>query len=126
MVAAYGYLKMSRLGMGEDLPLGVYSDWRRWCSFPQYFFDDPTAEFTAEFGRVTVPVVAVNSSDDAWATPASADAFFRHYPTARQVSVTPADIGVRSIGHIQYVRPACRPLRSHLGAWLEERWRHTA
>ncbi|MGV2480066.1 UNVERIFIED_CONTAM: alpha/beta fold hydrolase, partial [Salmonella enterica subsp. enterica serovar Weltevreden] len=36
-----GYLPWSRLGMGEDLPLGVYQQWRHWCSFPRYFFDDP-------------------------------------------------------------------------------------
>jgi predicted alpha/beta hydrolase len=36
-----GYLPWSLLGMGEDLPLGVYRQWRRWCGYPHYFFDDP-------------------------------------------------------------------------------------
>ncbi|MDP2251512.1 MAG: alpha/beta fold hydrolase, partial [Hydrogenophaga sp.] len=34
-----GYLPWSRLGMGEDLPIDVYRQWRQWCRFPRYFFD---------------------------------------------------------------------------------------
>jgi hypothetical protein len=33
-----GYLPSSLLGMGEDLPLGVYRDRRRWRAFPHYLF----------------------------------------------------------------------------------------
>ena len=36
-----GYTPMSMLGMGEDLPYGVYKQWRQWCKYPHYFFDDP-------------------------------------------------------------------------------------
>jgi predicted alpha/beta hydrolase len=39
----YGYQPMSKFGMGEDLPMGVYRDWRRWCQLPNYFFDDQSA-----------------------------------------------------------------------------------
>ena len=31
-----GYLPWSLLGMGEDLPLDVYRQWREWCSHPRY------------------------------------------------------------------------------------------
>lgn len=34
-----GYLPWSWLGMGEDLPLGVYRQWKRWCRYPGYWFD---------------------------------------------------------------------------------------
>jgi predicted alpha/beta hydrolase len=30
-----GYLPWSLLGMGEDLPLPVYRQWRRWCGYPR-------------------------------------------------------------------------------------------
>ena len=40
----YGYHPMSKLGAGEDLPMGVYRDWKRWCAMPNYFFDDPYAK----------------------------------------------------------------------------------
>jgi predicted alpha/beta hydrolase len=37
-----GYTPMSMLGMGEDLPYGVYAQWKHWCKNQHYFFDDPT------------------------------------------------------------------------------------
>ncbi len=43
-----GYAPFDMLGMGEDLPLGVYNQWRRWCKFPHYFFDDPEMPPIAE------------------------------------------------------------------------------
>ena len=41
LVAWKGYMAWSLLGMGDDLPLGVYRDWKRWCRHPRYYFDDP-------------------------------------------------------------------------------------
>jgi predicted alpha/beta hydrolase len=67
LTSCYGYMPSRMLGMGEDLPLGVYRDWRRWCSFPHrrwcsfphYFFDDPAEPGLAdEYGRVRTPIVA--------------------------------------------------------------------
>ena len=80
-----GYLAWSLLGMGEDLPKGVYRDWRRWCSYAHYFFDDPDIGATVreQFDQVRTPIVAVNALDDLWAPPASRDAFmagYRHAP----------------------------------------------
>lgn len=120
-VAWKGYLPFKMLNMGEDLPLGVYKDWRKWCSSPQYFFDDPEADFRQRFAEVKVPVVAVNSSDDAWAPPVSAKTFFSYYPTASCVTVSPKDIGVSKIGHMSYVRPSCQALWEELGVWIEQR-----
>lgn len=31
LTAAISYLPGARLGLGDDLPLGVYRDCRRWC-----------------------------------------------------------------------------------------------
>ena len=52
-----GYLPWSKLGMGEDLPLGVYQDWKHWCSYPRYFFDDPSMGVQVQdlFDGVTTP-----------------------------------------------------------------------
>jgi predicted alpha/beta hydrolase len=63
-----GYLPARRLRLGEDLPLDVYRQWRRWCGYPRYFFDDPeTADVAASFDRVRTPIVAANAIDDGWA-----------------------------------------------------------
>lgn len=103
-----GYMPMRRLGAGEDLPMGVYRDWKRWCSYPNYFFDDPTATaITQRFADVTVPIVAVAATDDLWAPPPSRDAFFKHYTAAEviRIDLQPPSVEVTQIGHMGYFRP---------------------
>ncbi len=128
LVGWHGYLPFSSLGMGEDLPLGVYRDWKRWCRHPGYFFDDPVEgpEWTRRFEQVTVPVTGVNSTDDAWAPPRSAKAFLSHYPRVRCETIEPAQLGLNAIGHMQYVRPRCRDLWTPMAEWIDARLQSTA
>lgn len=118
-----GYLPWSLLGMGEDLPLGVYRQWRQWCRFPRYFFDDPAMRaegLTDRFAMVRTPIVALNALDDRWAPPVSRDAFLAAYRNApvRRVDLHPASLGLKSIGHMGYFRPAARPLWDEWLSWL--------
>jgi len=120
-----GYQPMSKLGMGEDLPLGVYQDWRRWCHFPHYFFDDPAPDARAiaqGFERITQPIMACASTDDLWAPPASRDAFFKGYSQA-QLSISdinPAQMQVRQIGHMGYFsKDTGALLWPQIIAWLQ-------
>jgi predicted alpha/beta hydrolase len=118
----YGYHPMSKFGMGEDLPMGVYRDWKRWCSYPRYFFDDPQASaITAPFAHVGFPIAAAVSTDDLWAPPASRDAFFSGYPAASITSVdwTPHALGVSQVGHMGYFRESAgRVLWPQMLQWL--------
>jgi predicted alpha/beta hydrolase len=102
-----GYLSLSKLGMGEDLPIGVYKQWKRWCKYPHYFFDDTAYPLMKRaFAGVNLPIQTINSIDDKWAPPASRDAFMKHYKnsvhTARNVA--PDLLGIDSIGHMGYFR----------------------
>ncbi len=104
-----GYQPMSKLGIGEDIPMGVYRDWRRWCSLPHYFFDDPSPRAQAIAARcaaLKIPIAAWVSTDDLWAPPKSRDAFFRHFTQTEVVSadVTPSELGVAQVGHMGYFR----------------------
>lgn len=117
-----GYLAWRTLGMGEDLPLGVYQDWKHWCRFPNYFFDDPSmAQVQGQFDSVTTPIVAANATDDLWATPASRDAFMAGYRNAkwRAVTIDPAD-GHGPIGHMGYFRSHAKPLWESALQWFGE------
>jgi predicted alpha/beta hydrolase len=102
-----GYHPMSKFGMGEDLPMGVYHEWKRWCANPHYFFDDPNAKaITDKFADVHVPIAAAVSTDDLWAQPASRDAFFKGYSSAKveSIDLSPAALGVSQVGHMGYFR----------------------
>ena len=120
----YGYHPMSKLGAGEDLPMGVYRDWKRWCALPHYFFDDPKAKaITDKFADVRIPIGAAVSTDDLWAPPASRDAFFKGYANAavHAIDLLPAGLGVEQIGHMGYFRPqAGAVLWPQMLTWLSQ------
>jgi predicted alpha/beta hydrolase len=104
-----GYQSMSKFGMGEDIPLGVYRDWKRWCSYSRYFFEDPAPDakaIAAKFERVRMPVAAAVSTDDLWAPPKSRDAFFSGYTKTKvePIDLTPQGLQVAQIGHMGYFR----------------------
>ncbi len=117
-----GYLPMSRLSGGEDLPMGVYRDWKRWCALPHYFFDDGEAKaITDKFADVRIPIGAAVSLDDLWAPPASRDAFFKGYAHAavEAIDLQPAALNVQQVGHMGYFRPqAGQVLWPQILVWL--------
>lgn len=107
-----GYSPWKMLGMGEDLPAGVFWQWRRWCRFPCYFFDDPTMSgIRAQYAKVTSPIVAVNAMDDLWALPRSRDAFMEAYQNApvRRINIDTQRRG-NAIGHMGYFKADAQPL----------------
>jgi predicted alpha/beta hydrolase len=117
-----GYMPGKRLGLGEDLPLSVYRQWKYWCQFPHYFFDDPrSADLVRGFANVSLPIAAANALDDDWALPASRDAFFKGYARAQvqRIDLTPASLGVPAVGHMGYFRgPVGAKLWPQIISWL--------
>ncbi len=122
-----GYLAWSKLGMGVDLPLGVFRDWKHWCQFPRYFFDDPAMpDLQEKFGSVSTPIMAANAIDDLWALPVSRDAFMSGYPAGiwHGVNIDPASLGLKRIGHMGYFRRQAQPLWRDALAWFEKSQGH--
>ncbi len=115
-----GYCPWKMLGMGEDLPVDAYRQWRYWCRFPRYFFDDPaTRGIEQSYAQVHTPIVAANALDDLWALPASRDAFidgYRNAPLTRK-DLDPRQLGGK-IGHMGYFRPQAEPLWEDVLAWF--------
>lgn len=123
LTRAQGYLGWSVLGMGEDLPLGVYQQWKRWCSFRHYFFDDNTyPELKQQFAAVNTPIKAVSASDDKWAPPRSRDAFIQHYSGSAFIcqDVSPAESGCRQLGHMGYFRADAQSLWPDVLAYFRQ------
>ncbi|SEL52652.1 Predicted alpha/beta hydrolase [Roseateles sp. YR242] len=107
-----GYCPWSMLGLGEDLPIDVYRQWRHWCQFPRYFFDDPAMQgIEHEFAAIRTPIVAVNALDDLWARPQSRDAFVAAYRNAPLIrtDLDPHTVGGK-VGHMGYFRSGAEPL----------------
>ena len=123
LVKSKGYLAWNKLGMGEDLPKGVYEQWKQWCKYPHYFFDDPNyAWLHDQFAEVKSPLFAINAVDDKWAQPASRDAFFKGYRNAdlRTLDMRPTDFGMRKIDHMGYFRQAAGKVWQHGFNWLNQ------
>ena len=107
--AIYGYLPLSLLKMGDDLPIGVYRQWKMWCSKRKYWFDDDAFNFKSNFERVTVPIRVVNSEDDLWCSQDAVAEFVAFYKNA-DVSTCTVGGGVIDgklirIGHADYFMP---------------------
>lgn len=115
-----GYCPWKMLGMGEDLPIDAYLQWRHWCQFPRYFFDDPAMQgIEQRYAEVRTPIVAANALDDLWATPESRDAFvqgYRNAPLTRK-DLDPKQLGGK-IGHMGYFRQPAEPLWEAVLGWF--------
>jgi predicted alpha/beta hydrolase len=119
-----GYLPWSLLGMGEDLPLDFYRQWKRWCRYPNYFFGDPSMRHRLRrFARVRAPILAAASIDDTWSPPNSRDAFMKGYSNApwETLDIDPAQLGLTALGHMGYFKAHAEPLWATALAWLEAR-----
>ncbi len=123
IVRSKGYLAWRKLGMGEDLPKGVYQQWKRWCRFPRYFFEDPQMPgLEARFGEVTTALTAANATDDLWASPASRDAFMSAYRSAdyQAITIDPASRQLKPLGHMGYFRAHAQPLWQDALDWFDQ------
>jgi predicted alpha/beta hydrolase len=98
-----GYLPGTLVGLGADLPRGVYEDWRRWCLTPGWHLSDVGRTLPlpdVHKVRGTIRMIAIADDD---LVPAAAVWRARAlYPEAmkQQMVLRPADFGLDSIGHI--------------------------
>jgi predicted alpha/beta hydrolase len=104
-----GYVP-GRIGIGEDLPKGVFLEWTGWVMRPRYFFDDPTLDALENFPRYRGALRALCMADDPWATAAAVDLLLAGFTgtTPQRVDINPRAVGARSIGHFGFFRPEHR------------------
>jgi predicted alpha/beta hydrolase len=100
-----GYVP-GKLGIGEDLPAGVFLEWTNWVMKPRYFFDDTTLAALANFPAYRGALRAMCMTDDPWATPATVGLLCSGFTgtTAERIDVHPRDVGARKIGHMGFFR----------------------
>lgn len=102
LTALLGYFPGRRLGWLEDLPAGVAHEWsfrreRMEASYP----DHERPLVLERFAAVRAPILAVGMADDEFGTPRAILRGLAYYRNSerRQVSLAPADLGFRNVGH---------------------------
>ena len=125
MTKLLGYapgLMSSRMGIGGDLPKGVFEEWTRWVMSPNYLFDDKSLTTIGNFANYTGALRALCFTDDNWAPRPSIELLCRGFSKTKAdiVSIVPADIGASAIGHLGFFRPEQREtLWRGAAEWLE-------
>jgi predicted alpha/beta hydrolase len=110
-------------GIGEDLPKDVFLQWTRWVNNPRYLFDDKSIiPGLTNFARYKGAIRALGFSDDRWATRPAIELLCSGFTATNPeiISVAPADIGARKIGHFGFFRADHRDtLWRGAAEWLE-------
>lgn len=114
-----GYGPLSWLG-GEDLPKNAAIEWAGWCRHPEYLLGDSTLPLE-RYRRFTAPVLAYSFADDKWGTRRAVDAMMQAYPNLERRHIEPSQMGLASIGHLGYFRPAAKDLWRDTIDWLDAR-----
>ncbi|WP_412024505.1 serine aminopeptidase domain-containing protein [Burkholderia cepacia] len=106
MSALLGYVPGKRLGLGEDLPAGVFREWSRWTALPRYFFDDPTLGAAERFAKQRLPILALGFDDDPWANPTAIDLLVSYLTRAavERRQIDPRAAGSGPVGHMGFFR----------------------
>ena len=98
-----GYLPGRLVGLGADLPRGVYEDWRRWCITRGWHLSDVGRTLPLpDPARVTARLRTIAVADDDLVPPEAVWRARALYPeaTKEQKVLRPGDFGLERIGHI--------------------------
>jgi predicted alpha/beta hydrolase len=110
VIWAKGYFPGVLMG-GEDLPGPAFLEWMGWCMQPEFLFGDETLPERRHFAAFRAPIRFAQVADDPWGTAAAVGHMAEHFSASvdRSIwSVTPAEAGVKKIGHFGFFRPDLR------------------
>ena len=115
-----GYFPSKWFNLGEALPKKIGLSWKKWCTSPNYFFDDPLVPQVNNFVNYIGPILTLSFNDDPWATELAVDSLVSHYSNAsiEHRHLNPTDFGLSSIGHLGYFRPKCQHMWKELVDWM--------
>jgi predicted alpha/beta hydrolase len=117
---AFGYVP-GWLGVGEDLPKGVFLEWAGWCMNPRYLFDDATLDARNNFSNYKGALRALGLADDKWAPPKAVELLLEGYTGTKpeHLTIAPRDVGAAKIGHFGFFRAEQRDtLWKQAAEWL--------
>jgi predicted alpha/beta hydrolase len=99
-----GYMP-GKAGLGMDLPKDAFVQWVSWVMSPRYLFDSKL-EALQNFPHYNGALRALCLSDDPWATRPAVELLCAGFTSIKPeiITVTPADTGATSIGHMGFFR----------------------
>lgn len=121
LTRALGYMP-GWAGLGMDLPKGVFEQWTRWVMSPRYLLDDKTLAARANFPNFKGKLRALTMTDDPWATRPAVELLCSAFTAATPdiVSIRPADVNAKAIGHFGFFRSEHRDtLWRGAAEWIE-------
>lgn len=102
-IALFGYVRLKALGVGEDLPKYIATEWIAWCNHKNYFFDfiGRTLHNT-HYDKIEIPIYAYIIEDDPIANIKSVADLLKGYKNAKISTeiIKVADYQVKKIGHL--------------------------
>lgn len=116
----FGYMPMSKIGAGEDIPKQTALEWASWCRNKKYILgakDLPVERYKS----FNAPVLAYSFDDDNWGTKKSVDAMMNAYPNLERRHVKPLDFNLKTIGHFGFFQKKCRPLWIEVVDWFNSK-----
>lgn len=111
LTALLGYLPGRRIGLGANVPAGVYWQWRRWCTTRGFHRVDWGRRLPQpDLASVRCPVRAIAVADDAMMPPAVVRDLDQFYPFAAMENrvISPGEAGCARIGHLRVFSERCR------------------
>jgi predicted alpha/beta hydrolase len=98
------------VGLGEDLPRGVFEQWVRWVMSERYLFTDPQLPGLTNFANYRGRLRALCLSDDPWATTPAVEMLCSGFTSTQPeiLRITPNDVGAAKLGHFGFFRPEHR------------------
>ena len=120
-LSRHGYVARGGGWTGAPLPRGVFETWRRWCKTPGYYRDELQERLRPHsFDEIDAPIRSWVFPGDPIANDKTAADILACYTRApSQIVVrTPAEVGVKRIGHDGAFRSGCEKLWDEWFEWL--------
>ena len=117
----FGYFPGQRLGMVGDLPRPMALQWARWCCHPQFAWGCEPDAVVPSLHSARFPIDAISFTDDEAMTLGCTRHFLAalpHAPSHIKV-ISPADVGLKQIGHLGAFRRTHEPLWATLAQAID-------
>lgn len=108
-------------GIGEDLPKDAFLQWTDWVMSPRYLFDSKLPALQ-NFANYKGAIRALCMSDDPWATRPAVELLCSGFASTKAdiLTVAPAEVGAKKLGHFGFFRPEHRDtLWRGAAEWLQ-------